>query len=105
MNLFSVEYRKVGKPTSTRKSILESPFTYDMILYDDVMDKITMSVYGAELLGFEMEELIDVKRIIANQSMCEYQITLKDYRTRKTVAEYEVEINCLAKKSDIDLTE
>lgn len=106
MNFFSIEYRKVGKPTSTRKFTLVSPDTYYRILYDDVMDKITMSVYRAELLGFEMEELINVKRIIANQSMCEYQITLKDYnRTGKTVAEYEVEINCLTKKSDIDLTE
>lgn len=106
MNLFSVEYRKVGKPTSTRKFTLVSPFTYDIILYEDVMDKITMSVYKAKLLGFEMEEIIDVKRIIANQSMCEYKITLKDInRNGETVAEYEVEINCLTKTSDIDLTE
>lgn len=106
MNLFSVEYRKVGKPTSTRKFTLVSPDTYDRILYDDVINNITMSVYKTELLGFELEEMIDVRRIVANQLMCEYQITLKDInRTGKTVAEYEVEINCLTKTSDIDLTE
>ena len=106
MNLFSIEYRKVGKPTSTRKFTLDSPYAYDIILYDDVMDKICMSIYKTELLGTEMEELIDVERTIANQSMCEYQIKVKkDYGSSKVIAEYEVEINCLAKNSDIDLTE
>lgn len=106
MNLFSIEYRKVGKPTSTRKFTLESPFTYDIILYDDVMDKITLSVYKTELLGVEMEEFIEVERIISNQVMCEYLITLKDLNgSGKILFQYEVEINCLAKQSDIDLTE
>lgn len=105
MNLFSIEYRKAGKPTSTRKFTLDSPYTFDIILFDDVMDKICMSIYKTELLGTEMEELIDVKRTIANQAICEYKIKLKeDYSSSKVIVEYEVEIECLIKNNDIDLT-
>ena len=105
-NLFSIEYRKVNKPTSILKFTLESPFPYEMILYDDVMNAICMSVYKTELLGAEMKELINVERTIANQSICVYKIQLKeDYSSSKVIAEYEVEIECLQKHSKIDLTE
>mgnify|MGYP001426182173 CR=1 FL=1 len=105
-NLFTIKYRKVNKPTSTRKFTLESPFPYGMILYEDVMNEICMSVYKTELKGTEMSELINIERIIANQSICVYKIQLtEDYNSSKVIAEYEVEIECLKKNNKIDLTE
>lgn len=105
-NLFLIEYRKHEKPSSTRKFTVESSFPYEIILYDDVMNEICMSVYKTELKGIEMIELINVERTIANQSICVYKIQLKeDYSSSKVIAEYEVEIECLQKHSKIDLTE
>jgi len=90
---YTVEYRKKGKPTSNRKFSFDTVFPKEIWLYDDVINKICKTVYGEELLGFEIEELVEFTELGSDPEW-NYLLAFKENNRRaKLLFEYEVEVN------------
>lgn len=101
-NYFRAQYTKVGKPTSTRVGDYRYP-TFEGVL-EDLINTFCKSVFKDDY-RFWYDEDILLKRLMETKIVCRYLVSMLDHGTKKTICEYEVEIECLHDSKEIDIME
>lgn len=105
MSEFVVKYWRKGKPTGARPFIALNS-TFEKVLFEMTLGDICESSYHTHYEWFYLNEIIFIKRTIANGPLCEYEVTLFDwYDKSKLQAEFIVEIECIINDNSVDVFE
>lgn len=101
-NYFRAQYTKVGKPTSTRIGDYRYS-TFENVL-ESLLSTFCNSVFKHDY-RFWYDEDILLKRLMETKIVCRYLVSMLDHETKKTICEYEIEIECLHDSKEVDIME
>ena len=102
-NAFTVNYCKVGKPTSMRKMNVTTS-TYEDVIFSFWLNERCQVVFNMDFIHELLSNCILIKRTQANGRRCEYSIIFKDMRDpKKMLFEYIVHIECVFDSNEIDI--
>jgi hypothetical protein len=104
-NYYTVKYFKIGKPNGTRTIHVRGVKTFEDLIYDVLLNRISNSLYDIDFSFLMDGHNIVVKRIKAVGVGCEYLIKCKDLMDTKHLTDYRVTIECDDYNSKINLFE